>query len=104
MISRARRVRRIVLRGRRANIRGRQTSFKTSRGGFTRCGRGRNLKLLVPHFRYEYGVNRIVLAGPEGDLLDVGNYLAVWRKIDGEWFVSALSFTSDAPASVPMEP
>ncbi len=36
---------------------------------------------------YEYGVNRLVLAGPEGDL-DVGKYLAVWRKIDGEWFVS----------------
>jgi ketosteroid isomerase-like protein len=51
---------------------------------------------------YEYGVNRFVLAGPEGDLLDMGKYLAVWKKIDGEWFIAALSFTSDAPAPVPM--
>jgi len=52
---------------------------------------------------YEYGVNRFVLAGPEGDLVDMGKYLAVWKKIDGEWFVAALSFTSDAPAPVPLE-
>ena len=52
---------------------------------------------------YEYGVNRFVLAGPEGDLLDMGKYLAVWKKIDGEWFIAALSFTSDAPAPVPLE-
>jgi ketosteroid isomerase-like protein len=52
---------------------------------------------------YEYGVNRFVLAGPEGDLLDMGKYLAVWKKINGEWFVAALSFTSDAPAPVPLQ-
>ena len=49
---------------------------------------------------YEYGINRMVVAGPEGDLLDMGKYLAVWKKIDGEWFIVALSFTSDAPAPV----
>ena len=27
---------------------------------------------------------------------------AVWKKIDAEWFVGALSFTSDAPAPVPV--
>jgi len=52
---------------------------------------------------YEYGVNRMVFTGPEGNLLDVGKYLAVWQKIEGEWYVVALSFTSDAPAPVPME-
>ena len=51
---------------------------------------------------YEYGVNRMVFAGPDGDLLDMGKYLAVWKKIDGEWFIVALSFTSDAPAPVPV--
>jgi ketosteroid isomerase-like protein len=51
---------------------------------------------------YEYGVNRFVVAGPEGDLLDTGKYLAVWKKIDGEWSVAALAFTSDAPAPVPI--
>ena len=52
---------------------------------------------------YEYGVNRFVLTGPSGDLLDMGKYLAVWKKIDGEWYAAALSFTSDAPAPVPMD-
>ena len=50
---------------------------------------------------YEYGVNRMVLAGPDGDLLDTGKYLAVWKKIDGEWYIAALSFTSDTPAPLP---
>jgi ketosteroid isomerase-like protein len=52
---------------------------------------------------YEYGVNRFVLTGPEGDLLDLGKYLLIWKKIDGEWFISALAFTSDAPTPVPLE-
>jgi ketosteroid isomerase-like protein len=51
---------------------------------------------------YEYGVNRFVLAGAEGDLLDMGKYLVVWKKIDGEWFIAALAFTSDAPEPVPL--
>ena len=49
---------------------------------------------------YEYGVNRMILNGPEGDLLDLGKYLAVWQKMEGEWYVVALSFTSDTPAPV----
>lgn len=53
---------------------------------------------------YEYGVNRFVFAGPEGDLLDVGKYLLIWKKIHGEWYVGALSFTSDAPVPVPVQP
>ena len=52
---------------------------------------------------YEYGVNRMVLAGDDHDLLDVGKYLAVWKKINGEWLVVALSFTSDAPEPCAIE-
>jgi ketosteroid isomerase-like protein len=55
-------------------------------------------------FAYEYGVNRFVFAGPNGDLLDVGKYLVIWKKIHGEWYAVALSFTSDAPAPVPVKP
>jgi len=51
---------------------------------------------------YEYGINRFVFAGSDGDLLDVGKYLVVWKKIDGEWYAAALSFSSDAPAPVPL--
>ena len=52
---------------------------------------------------YEFGVNRMVLAGDEGDLLDTGKYLLVWKKIDEEWMIAALSFTSDAPEPAPIE-
>ena len=52
---------------------------------------------------YEYGVNRMVLAGPEGDLLDVGKYLLIWKKINGEWFVAALSYSSDSPVPIALE-
>lgn len=52
---------------------------------------------------YEYGVNRMVLVGPEGDLLDMGKYLGVWKKINGEWFIAVLSFSSDKPAPVALK-
>lgn len=51
---------------------------------------------------YETGVNRMTFGSPKGDLLDVGKYLTVWKKVDGGWYVAALSFTSDAPAPVPI--
>jgi len=44
---------------------------------------------------YEYGVNRFVFETPDGPLEDYGKYLAVWNKIDGEWFVAALSFSGN---------
>jgi ketosteroid isomerase-like protein len=52
---------------------------------------------------YETGVNRIVLRTPNGDALDVGKYLLVWKRIDGQWYASAISVTSDAAAPVPMK-
>ncbi len=52
---------------------------------------------------YEYRVNRVVLPGPEGDLLDMGKYLLIWKKINGEWYITALSATSNASAPVPLE-
>ena len=51
---------------------------------------------------YETGVNRMMFTTPQGDVLDVGKYLAVWKKVDGVWYVAALSFTSDARAPMPV--
>ena len=51
---------------------------------------------------YNYGVWKGILTGPEGDLLDMGKYLCVWKKIDGEWYSAIYSSTSDAPAPVPL--
>lgn len=53
---------------------------------------------------YEYGVNRMIWTSPKGDLLDMGKYLLVWKKVKDNWYVAALSFTSDAPAPVPLNP
>jgi len=51
---------------------------------------------------YDYGVNRSVYATSKGDFVDMGKYLLVWKKIEGEWYVDAISFTSDAAAPVPL--
>jgi ketosteroid isomerase-like protein len=47
---------------------------------------------------WDYGVNRLVFSTPNGDVVDNGKYIAVWKKIDNEWYVVAVSFSSDAPA------
>ncbi len=52
----------------------------------------------------ETGINRITLTTPGGDMLDVGKYLAIWKQVDGEWYVSMLSYSSDAAAPVPLTP
>ena len=46
---------------------------------------------------YEYGINRLVFDTPDGPVEDLGKYLVVWRRIGGEWLVSAIAFSSDAP-------
>jgi len=51
---------------------------------------------------WEYGVNRAVVPGTDGKMLDMGKYIAIWRKIDGVWYVAAVAFSSDAPAPTPM--
>jgi hypothetical protein len=38
----------------------------------------------------------------KGDLLDAGKFVVVWKREKGDWYVAALSFTSDASAPVPM--
>jgi len=48
---------------------------------------------------YETGVNHLVLDKDGTRVEDVGKYLAVWRKVNGEWRVAAVSFSSDRPTS-----
>ena len=69
-------------------------SFEGKSSGFTVAQSG--------DVAYETGVNRTVFTTPKGDVLDVGKYMAVWKKIDGVWYIAALSVTSDAPAPVPV--
>jgi len=49
---------------------------------------------------FDYGTNKFVWSTANGDMLDMGKYLIVWKKINGEWYVSAISFTSDAQPPV----
>ena len=51
---------------------------------------------------YEAGINRIVFNTATGEMLDAGKYLLVWKRIHGGWYVTALSFSSDAaPPAAP---
>ena len=45
---------------------------------------------------YDYGTNRFVFTIANCYRLQMGKYLIVWKKNHGEWFVSAVSFTSDS--------
>jgi ketosteroid isomerase-like protein len=51
---------------------------------------------------YETGVNRYTFASTKGDVLDVGKYLLVWKKVGGKWYIAAISASSDAPSPVPI--
>lgn len=45
----------------------------------------------------EHGVNQFTIGGA----MSAGKYLAVWRKVDGEWYVSHLAVSDDQPPPVP---
>jgi len=74
-----------------------ENSIKSFTGGYTRIEVSAGGDMA-----FESGINRIVLKSPKGDLLDVGKYLLVWKKINGKWYVAAVCATSDAPAPVPL--
>lgn len=46
---------------------------------------------------YEYGVNIFHFEAPDGRVQVLGKYLVVWRKMEHEWYVSAIAFSNDAP-------
>jgi ketosteroid isomerase-like protein len=51
----------------------------------------------VGDMAWDYGWNRVVYTGPEGPIEDEGKYLEVWKKINGDWKIVAVSFSSDKP-------
>jgi len=46
---------------------------------------------------YEVGSYSLGMDGPDGRIEDVGKYVVVWVKTDGEWLVAADIFNSDLP-------
>ena len=47
---------------------------------------------------YDIGWNILVFDGPDGDMEVRSKYLAILRKIDGEWKTAVLAFSNDQPA------
>ena len=47
---------------------------------------------------YDMGWNLFVFPGSEGNLEVKGKYLAVMKKVNGEWKIAALAFSNDQPA------
>ena len=50
---------------------------------------------------YDYGVNRVLVQVDETETLAMGKYIAIWRKIDGAWLISAVSVTNDSALPSP---
>ncbi|MCY1720441.1 DUF4440 domain-containing protein [Prolixibacteraceae bacterium Z1-6] len=48
---------------------------------------------------YDIGWNLFVFPSPDGDVDVKGKYLAVLKKVNGEWKVAALSFSNNQPAT-----
>ena len=48
---------------------------------------------------YDRGTYRFAMETPSGRVEDVGKYLMIWRKIDGEWKVEVDISNSDQPLS-----
>ena len=50
---------------------------------------------------YDRGAYRFATDGPQGHTEDVGKYLTVWKKLDGEWKVVVDTANSNQPAPSP---
>ena len=48
-------------------------------------------------FAVEHGMNHFTVGGA----MTMGKYLAVWRNINGEWYVSHLAVSDDQPPPAP---
>jgi ketosteroid isomerase-like protein len=44
---------------------------------------------------YLVGESSLVLSGPQGEHQVPGKHLGVWRKVDGEWRLTAMSWTGN---------
>jgi uncharacterized protein (TIGR02246 family) len=49
---------------------------------------------------YDRGTYRFVMETPEGRIEDVGKYVVVWKKIDGEWRAVLDISNSDLPLAL----
>ena len=51
---------------------------------------------------YECGINKLIINAENEELVDMGKYLIVWVYKNDQWYVAALSFSSDCPKPVEM--
>jgi ketosteroid isomerase-like protein len=48
---------------------------------------------------YLVGESSLIMNGPDGEYQVPGKYLGVWRKIDNEWLLAAISWTANIRSS-----
>jgi uncharacterized protein (TIGR02246 family) len=46
---------------------------------------------------YDIGTYSLAFTGDQGPVQDLGKYVVVWKKVDGEWKVAADIFNSNGP-------
>lgn len=46
---------------------------------------------------WEHGTSLTTIRLPTGDVLDYGKHIMVWRKVQGEWYLAGMSWSSDKP-------
>ena len=42
---------------------------------------------------YDIGKYRVDMEGPDGPVVEEGNYITLWKKIDGEWKLAGQSWS-----------
>jgi ketosteroid isomerase-like protein len=50
---------------------------------------------------YLVGESSFIFDGPQGELQVPGKYLGVWKKVEGEWKLSAISWSGNASPGTP---
>lgn len=46
---------------------------------------------------YDRGTSRLIIKTPKGRIENVGKYVAIWKKIDGQWKITEEIFNYDKP-------
>ena len=44
---------------------------------------------------WDIGYNKAEYKGPEGNFKDQGKYFCTWKKINGDWKIAVIAFSSD---------
>lgn len=46
---------------------------------------------------WEYGTAQTTIKLPAGDVVELGKHLIIWKKVNGEWYITGMSWSNDKP-------